>query len=71
MGTSLLLLVGVPVAFVVVTGLLVVSWLLDCWVLSPKAMIVSAARATRPEPEFTEQLVAREAERLLETASRR
>jgi hypothetical protein len=64
-GNGLLLLMAVPAAFVLIAAVLLLSWLAERWVLSPRSMILSAARATRSRPELTEQLVAREAERLL------
>ena len=68
MGNGLLLLAAVPAAFAVVGGVLLLSWLLERWVLSPRSMILSSARAKRSRPELTEELVVREAERLLGAA---
>ncbi len=68
---TVLLLVAVPASFVLVGGLLALSWVLECRVLSPKAMILRAARSMRSKPEFAEEFVAREVERLLGEASRR
>ena len=69
MGT-LLLLIAVPAAFVVIGGLLALSWVLECSVLSPKSMIVPAARSTRSDPDYAEQFVAREIERILSSGRR-
>lgn len=66
-----LLLAAVPAAFALVCGVLTLSWVLECRVLSPKAMILRAARSVRSKPEFAEQFVAREVERLLGDAPRR
>ena len=59
------MVMAVPAAFVLIGGLLALSWLLECSVLSPQSMILSAARSTRSDPDFAEQFVAREFERLL------
>ena len=65
------LLLGVPGALVFVSALLALSSLLEQRVLSPRSMIVSAARARRAQPEFAEAFVAREVERLLREVQRR
>lgn len=65
------LLIGVPGALVFVSALLALSSLLEQRVLSPRSMIVSAARARRAQPEFAEAFVAREVERLLREVQRR
>ena len=54
-----------------VSGLLALSAMLEGRVLSPRSMIVSAAKARRSQPEFTEAFVAREVERLLREVQRR
>ena len=66
-----MLLLGLPAAFILVVGVLAVSSLLEQRVLSPRSMIVSAARARRSPPEFAEAFVAREVERLLRDVQRR
>ena len=69
MGT-LLLLMAVPAAFAIIGGLLALSWVLECSVLSPQSMILTAARSTRSDPDYAEQFVAREIERLLSSEPR-
>ncbi|HEX7166558.1 MAG TPA: hypothetical protein VF230_06225 [Acidimicrobiales bacterium] len=66
-----LLLLGLPAAFILVIGVLALSSMLEERVLSPRSMIVSAARARRSAPEFAEAFVAREVERLLREVQRR
>ena len=66
----MLLLIAVPAAFAVVGGLLALSWMLECSVLSPKSMIVTAARSTRSDPDYAEQFVTREIERILSSGRR-
>jgi hypothetical protein len=68
---SALLLLAVPLAFVLVSALLALSTFLEERVLSPRAMILSAARARHSAPEFAEAFVAREVERLLREVQRR
>jgi hypothetical protein len=63
---AILLLLGIPAAFVLIGGLLALSWALECSVLSPKSMILTAARSVRSDPDYAEQFVAREFERLLQ-----
>ena len=65
------LVVAVPGSLIFVSLLLALSALLEGRILSPKAMIMSAARARRSQPEFTEAFVAREVERLLRDVQRR
>lgn len=67
----LLLAVAVPASFILIGGLLALSWALECSVLSPQSMILKAAQSTRSNPDFAEQFVAREVERLLQNAPRR
>jgi hypothetical protein len=68
---SWLLLLALPVALAMPCVLLVLSDLAEKRVLSPQSMILSTARARRSTPELTEQLVAREFERLLKDTQRR
>ncbi|HEX4978512.1 MAG TPA: hypothetical protein VFV35_00460 [Acidimicrobiales bacterium] len=65
------LLLAVPMALVLISGLLALSAALERQVLSPRAMILSAARSRRAQPEFAEAFVAREVERLLRDVQRR
>ncbi len=62
---SLWFLLSVPGSLLALAALLFLSAVLDAHVLSPRSMIVSAARARRTEPEYTEAFVAREFDRLL------
>lgn len=57
-------------AFSVLTGVLWLSAWVETSVLSPRSMIVSAARARRTSPEYSEALVAREFERLIRDVQR-
>ena len=68
---SWLLLVALPVALAMPCLLLILSDLAEKRVLSPQSLILSTARARRSTPELTEQLVAREFERLLKDTQRR
>jgi hypothetical protein len=68
---SWLLLLALPVALAMPCVLLVLSDLAEKRILSPQSMILSTARARRSTPELTEQLVAREFERLLKDTQRR
>jgi hypothetical protein len=70
-GVVVWLLLGVPGALMFVSCLLALSSQLEGRVLSPRSMIVSAAKARRSQPEFTEAFVAREVERLLREVQRR
>lgn len=65
-----LILLTIPLALLIVAGLLALSTALERAVLSPRAMILSAARARRAPPEFAEAFVARQVERLLRDAQR-
>jgi hypothetical protein len=65
-----LLLAAVPAAFVLVSALLALSWMLERLVLSPRSMILTTARSSRSDPEFAELFVAREVERLLDASQR-
>ena len=67
----MLLILGVPGALLFISAVLALSSFLEESILSPRAMIVSAARARRSQPEFAERFVAREVERLLRDAQRR
>ena len=66
-----LLLLAVPVALLLVPGLLGLSWALERRIFSPQSMIVTAARSRRSAPEFAEAFVAGQVERLLKEAQRR
>ena len=63
-------LLSIPGSLLVIVGILVLSAAVEGRVLSPRSMILSAARAKRTPPEFAEAFVAREFERLL-TAQQR
>ena len=65
-----LLLLSIPVALAIPSLLLALSAMVEERVLSPRSMILSAVRARRSPPEFTEALVAREFERLLKNVQR-
>lgn len=57
-------------AFAIMVGVLWLSAWVESNVLSPRSIILSAARARRPTPEYSEALVAREFERLIRNAQR-
>lgn len=57
-------------AFAIMTGVLWLSAWVESSVLSPRSMIVSAAKARRTTPEYSEAVVAREFERLIRDAQR-
>jgi hypothetical protein len=59
------LLLAVPASLVLIMGILLLSAWIEQRVLSPRSMIISAARARRTPPEFAEAFVARQLERLL------
>lgn len=61
----------IPAAFAILVGVLWISAWVESSVLSPRSMIVSAARARRTTPEYSEALVAREFERLIRDAQQR
>ena len=63
-------LLSVPGALLLLCGLLALSAVVESRVLSPRSMIVSAVRARRTGPEYTEQFVARQFERLLRDQQR-
>jgi hypothetical protein len=56
----------VPAALGVVTLLLALTTWLEQWVLSPRALIVTAARARRVSPRHVEALVAEQCDLLLD-----
>lgn len=68
---SWLLLLALPVALGLPCLMLLLSAEAEKRILSPQSLILSAARARRSGPELTEQLVAREFERLLKDTQRR
>ena len=63
-------LLSIPGSLLVIVGILILSAAVEGRVLSPRSMILSAARARRTPPEYTEAFVAREFERLLATERR-
>jgi hypothetical protein len=65
------LLLTIPAALAILSGLLAVSAFVEQRVLSPRSLILSAVRSRRSAPEFAEAFVAREFERLLKTTQRR
>lgn len=67
---SELFLVTIPAALVFLSALLWMSAVAEQRFLSPRSLIVSAARARLTEPEYAEALVAREYERLLRETQR-
>ena len=68
---SWLLLLALPVALGLPCLMLLLSAAAERRILSPQSLILSTARARRSGPELTEQLVAREFERLLKDTQRR
>ena len=66
-----LLLVALPLTLAIPCVMLGLSAIAEDRFLSPRSLIVSAVRSRRSGPEFTEQFVAREFERLLKSAQRR
>lgn len=62
--------VVIVAAFSIMVGVLWLSAWVESSVLSPRSIIVSAARARHTTPEYSEALVAREFERLLRDAQR-
>lgn len=64
-------LLSVPGAVVALMGILSLSQVIEQRVLSPRAMIVSAARARRTSPDYAEGFVAGQLERLLREAQSR
>ncbi len=69
--TSWVVLLLVPGSLALLMGILMLSQAVEQRVLSPRAMIVSAARARRSPPEFAETFVAAQLERLLREAQAR
>ena len=65
---SAVLLLTVPGTLALLSVVLWVSALADKRFLSPRSLILSAARARRTTPEYTEAFVARQFERLLRDA---
>lgn len=63
-------LASITGSLLVLVGLLVLSAVVEVRVLSPRSMILSAARARRTAPEYTEAFVAREFERLMAAQQR-
>lgn len=55
----------IPGALLLVSLILAGSAAMEGWILSPRSLIVSAARARRSPPEYTEAFVATQFERLL------
>jgi hypothetical protein len=64
-------LLSVPAALIVMMGILVLSQLVEQHVLSPRAMIIGAARSRSTSPDYAEGFVAGQLERLLRDAQRR
>ena len=60
----------IPLSLALLCGILALSAFVEERVLSPRSMILSAARARRTGPEYTEAFVARQVERLLQNAQR-
>lgn len=65
------LLLSIPGALMLLCGILALSALVEERALSPRSLIVSAARSRRTDADFTEAFVAREFERLLKEAQTR
>ena len=63
-----LLVLTIPMALLIPCCLLALSAFVEQRALSPRSMIMSAARARHSKPELAEALVAREFERLLKNA---
>lgn len=65
-----LLLLAVPGTCAFLGGVLYLSAVAERRLLSPRRLILGAARARRSTPEFAEEFVARQFERLLREASK-
>ena len=66
-----LLLLTLPTALLIPSGLLMLSAVAERRILSPRSLILSTAKSRHSTPELTEALVAREFERLLKDTQRR
>ncbi|MDX6200077.1 MAG: hypothetical protein QOJ79_3228 [Actinomycetota bacterium] len=64
------LILSVPGTFALLGAVLWVSAVAEQHFLSPRSLILSAARARRSTPEFTEEFVAKQFDRLLREAQR-
>lgn len=64
------LILSVPGTFAVLAAVLWVSAVAEQRFLSPRSLILSAARGRRSTPEFTEEFVAKQFDRLLREAQR-
>lgn len=67
---SIVLAVSVPGTLVVLSALLWLSAAAEQRFLSPRSLILGAARARRTTPEYTEAFVARQFDRLLRESER-
>lgn len=65
------LMVMIPGTLVVLGAILALSALLEDRELSPRSMIVSAARSRRTSPDFAEVFVANQSEQLLRSSRTR
>ena len=61
---------AVPAALGLLALLLALTTWLEQWVLSPRAIILSAARARRASPGHVEALVAEQCDQLLDRTDR-
>lgn len=64
----MLLLLSIPLTFVLVTGVLFLSAVVEQRFLSPRAVVLSTVKARRSTPEYTEAMVAKQFEELLKRA---
>jgi len=61
----LLLALSIPVTLMLLSGVLFLSSVAEQRFLSPRAVVLSTVRARRSTPEYTEALVAKQFEELL------
>lgn len=62
---ALYALLAIPTTLMLLFGVLLLSAFVEERVLSPRAVVLSVARARGSSPEYAEALVARECERVL------